>query len=91
MSSTPFRYAPSDVIQAVEVESFLLTYRSYAGRVSTEDGDRYVREMARVAEMVELPVGLAPNTEAELRDYLRSVRGLRSFLRARRTPFSPLL
>src|SRR5215470_3112582 len=42
-------------IHAVEVESFLLTYRTYAGRVSTDDGDRYVREMARVAEMVELP------------------------------------
>jgi uncharacterized protein (DUF2236 family) len=65
-------------IHAVEVESFLLTYRTYAGRVSAEDGDRYVREMARVAEMVELPTGLAPSTEGELREYLGSVRGLRA-------------
>ena len=65
-------------IHAVEVESFLLAYRTYAGRVTSEDGDRYVAEMARVAEMVELPVGRAPRTEGELRDYLRSVRGLQA-------------
>ena len=65
-------------IHAVEVESFLLAYRTYAGRVGSADGDRYVAEMARVAEMVELPRGRAPRTEGELRDYLRSVRGLRA-------------
>jgi uncharacterized protein (DUF2236 family) len=65
-------------IHAVEVESFLLAYRTYAGRVTSADGDRYVAEMARVAEMVELPPGRAPRTEGELRDYLRSVRGLRA-------------
>jgi uncharacterized protein (DUF2236 family) len=65
-------------IHAVEVESFLLAYRTYAGRVTRDDGDRYVAEMARVAEMVELPPGRAPRTEGELRDYLRSVRGLQA-------------
>ncbi len=65
-------------IHAVEVESFLLAYRTYAGRVTNADGDRYVAEMARVAEMVELPSGRAPRTEEELEDYLRSVRGLRA-------------
>jgi uncharacterized protein (DUF2236 family) len=65
-------------IHAVEVESFLLTYRTYAGRVTAADGNRYVAEMARVAEMVELPAGRAPRTEGELRDYLRSVRGLQA-------------
>ena len=64
-------------IHAVEVDSFLLAYRTYAGRVTTADADRYVAEMARVAEMVELPPGRAPQSEGELRDYLRSVRGLR--------------
>ena len=34
--------------------------------------------MARVAEMVELPPGRAPRSEGELRDYLRSVRGLQA-------------
>ena len=75
-------YAGSDPdlllwIHAVEVDSFLLAYRTYAGRVTAADADRYVAEMARVAEMVELPPGRAPRTEGELRDYLRSVRGLR--------------
>jgi uncharacterized protein (DUF2236 family) len=65
-------------IHAVEVESFLLAYRTYAGRVSAADGDRYVAEMVRVAEMVELPPGRAPRTEGELHDYLTSVRGLRA-------------
>jgi uncharacterized protein (DUF2236 family) len=65
-------------IHAVEVESFLLAYRTYAGRVTREDGDRYVAEMARVPEMVELPPGRAPRSEGELRDYLRSVRGLQA-------------
>jgi uncharacterized protein (DUF2236 family) len=46
--------------------------------VSEADADRYVAEMARVAEMVELPVGRAPQTEGELHEYLRSVRGLRA-------------
>ncbi len=65
-------------IHAVEVESFLLAYRTYAGRITREEGDRYVREMARVPEMVELPPGRAPRTEGELREYLQSVRGLQA-------------
>ncbi|MFI5046886.1 MAG: oxygenase MpaB family protein [Acidimicrobiia bacterium] len=63
-------------IHAVEVDSFLLAYRTFAGPLSRADGDRYVAEMARVAEMVELPAAMAPRSEADLQDYLRSVRGL---------------
>jgi uncharacterized protein (DUF2236 family) len=63
-------------IHAVEVESFLLAYRTYAAHLSRADGDRYVAEMARVAEMVELPSNMVPRSEGDLRDYLRSVRGL---------------
>ncbi|MET0421210.1 MAG: oxygenase MpaB family protein [Acidimicrobiia bacterium] len=70
-------------IHAVEVESFLLAYRSFAGPLSRDDGDRYVREMARVAEMVELPSAMAPRSEGDIRDYLRSVRGLRATPAAR--------
>jgi uncharacterized protein (DUF2236 family) len=65
-------------IHAVEVESFLLAYRTYAGRVGEDDANRYVAEMARVAEMVELPAGRAPQTEAELHEYLRTVQGLQA-------------
>lgn len=82
-SVTGLPYAANDPdlllwIHAVEMESFLLAYRTYAGRVADADADRYVAEMARVAEMVELPVGRAPQTEGELHEYLRSVRGLRA-------------
>ena len=34
--------------------------------------------MARVSEMVDLPPGRAPTSEADLRNYLRSVQGLQS-------------
>ncbi|MEX1009607.1 MAG: oxygenase MpaB family protein [Acidimicrobiia bacterium] len=61
-------------IHAVELESFVLVYRMYAGRLSEEDADRYVVEMARVAEMVELPAQMAPQSMGEVREYLRSVR-----------------
>jgi uncharacterized protein (DUF2236 family) len=61
-------------IHAVELESFVLVYRTYAGRLSEEDADRYVVEMGRVAEMVELPSQMAPQTMGEVREYLRWVQ-----------------
>src|SRR3979411_650643 len=51
-------------IHAVEVASFLLADPTSAGRVTDADADRYVAEMARVAEMVELPAGRAPVSQA---------------------------
>src|SRR3954449_2820177 len=49
-------------IHAVEVESFVVAYRAYAGCLSRADADRYVAEMARVAELVELPPAMAPRS-----------------------------
>ena len=63
-------------IHAVEVHSFVAAYRAYAGRLDDDDADRYVAEMVRVAELVELPVGMAPRSMGELREYLQSVEGL---------------
>jgi uncharacterized protein (DUF2236 family) len=63
-------------IHAVEVESFVVAYRAYAGCLSRADADRYVAEMARVAELVELPPAMAPRSMREVHDYLRSVEGL---------------
>lgn len=63
-------------IHAVEVESFVVAYRAYAGCLSRADADRYVAEMARVAEMVELPPAMAPRSMGQLNDYLHSVTGL---------------
>ena len=65
-------------IHAVEVDSFVSVYRAFAGRLSDEDADRYVAEMVQVAELVELPPGMAPRTMAELREYLDSVEGLQA-------------
>jgi len=79
-------------IHAVEVHSFVAAYRAYAGRLDDDDADRYVAEMVRVAEMVELPVGTAPRSMGELREYLRSVEGLQITPAARegmRTIFFP--
>lgn len=79
VTGRPYRADDPDLllwIHAVEVDSFLLAYRTYAGPLSHADGDRYVAEMARVAELVELPTAMAPRTEGDVRDYLRSVRGL---------------
>ena len=58
-------------VHAAEVHSILTAYRRYAARLSDADADRYVAEMAAVAELVGLPPAMAPRTVAELRDYLR--------------------
>jgi uncharacterized protein (DUF2236 family) len=65
-------------IHAVEVHSVVFAYRRYAGRLSDADADRYVDEMARVAELVGLPPAMAPRSIGELRDYLRGVEGLQA-------------
>ena len=63
-------------IHAVEVHSAVFSYRSYAGRLSDADADRYVDEMVCVAELLGLPATMAPRTLGELRDYLHGVVGL---------------
>lgn len=70
-------------IHAVEVHSAVFAYRSYAGRLSDEDADRYVDEMVRVAEMLGMPGDIAPRTLGELREYLRGVDGLQATRGAR--------
>jgi uncharacterized protein (DUF2236 family) len=63
-------------IHAVEVHSAVFAYRSYAGRLTDEDADRYVDEMVRVAELLGMPADIAPRTLGELREYFRGVEGL---------------
>jgi uncharacterized protein (DUF2236 family) len=70
-------------VHAVEVHSILIAYRRFAHRVSDADADRYVTEMARVAELLGLPPAMAPRTLGDLRDYLRGVDGLRMTAAAR--------
>lgn len=82
-------------IHAVEVHSIVIAYRRYAGVLSDHDADRYVVEMRRVAELVGLPSGMAPQSMEELRAYFR---GMNSTLQATpaakeamRTIFNPPL
>jgi uncharacterized protein (DUF2236 family) len=63
-------------VHAVEVHSAVIAYRSYAHRVSDDDADRYVAEMAVVAELLGLPPAMAPRNMGELREYLHRVDGL---------------
>jgi uncharacterized protein (DUF2236 family) len=79
-SGSPYAASDPDLllwIHAVEVHSFVVAYRAFAGRLSDDDADRYVREMGRVAELVELPPAMTPRSMGELRDYLLGVEGLR--------------
>lgn len=64
-------------IHAAEVESFVVAYRAYAGRLSGADADRYTREMGEVAIRIGLPRAMTPQSYGELREYLASVEGLR--------------
>lgn len=59
-------------VHVCEAESFLSTFRRAGGTLGAAEADRYYDEMQRVAALV----GCAdvPHTEAEVRDYLRTVR-----------------
>lgn len=61
-------------VHCTEVESFLTTYRRSGGRLRRGEGDRYVAEMVASAELVGIPTGMVPSSEADLADYYRSVR-----------------
>jgi uncharacterized protein (DUF2236 family) len=63
-------------VHAVEVDSFLTAYQSFAGAISDSDADRYVREMVRAAELVGLHSEDVPADVAELKGYLDTVTGL---------------
>jgi uncharacterized protein (DUF2236 family) len=57
-------------VHAAEVDSFLAGYRTYGGRLSDADADRYVAEMAVVAELLGARPGELPRTVAALKSYL---------------------
>ena len=63
-------------VHAVEVDSFLVAYRSYAGPVTDIEADRYVSEMVRAAELVGLHTEDVPQSVAALSSYLEGVSGL---------------
>jgi uncharacterized protein (DUF2236 family) len=76
-SGLPYRVDDPDLLRWVhvtEVESFLSTYRRCGGALRPGDGDRYVDEMQVSAELVGIPTGTVPTTEAEIEDYYAEVR-----------------
>ena len=76
-SGLPYRVNDPELllwVHCTEVESFLDTYRRSGGRLAPGDGDRYVAEMRKSAELVGLRASDVPATEAELREYYRQVR-----------------
>lgn len=62
-------------IHAVEVDSYLEAYRAYGTGLSHTDADRYVAERVCSVELLGFPVGRAPGSVAELKDYFASVEG----------------
>jgi uncharacterized protein (DUF2236 family) len=63
-------------VHCAEVDSFLVAYRAYGGKLSDEDADRYAGEMVKAAELVGLSRGAVPDTAKDLRDYLDRARML---------------
>ena len=76
-SGLPYRVDDPDLllwVHCTEVESFLDTYRRSGGHLEPGDGDRYVAEMRKSAELVGLNAADVPATEAEIAEYYRMVR-----------------
>ncbi|MFZ0215030.1 MAG: oxygenase MpaB family protein [Candidatus Dormiibacterota bacterium] len=61
-------------IHAVLVESFVVAYERYVGRLTPAERDQYVAEMVRQAELVGLAAAGVPDSWQRLEDFLRSVR-----------------
>jgi uncharacterized protein (DUF2236 family) len=59
-------------VHSALVDSTLACTRLY-GSVSTDDGDRYVREQVAAAELIGVPASLAPRTAAELEAYFEAI------------------
>ena len=61
-------------VHAIEVDSTLRTAIMLGSDVTDDDADRYVAEMTAAAELIGMPMGLAPSSVAELDAYLAEVR-----------------
>ena len=59
-------------VHCAEVDAFIATYRAYGPRISDAESDRYVAEMARLAELFDIPADVIPRTLGDLTDYMES-------------------
>ena len=59
-------------VHCAEVDAFLAAYRAYGPRASDSEADRYVAEMARLAELFDIPADAIPRSFADLNDYMEA-------------------
>lgn len=59
-------------VHCAEVDAFIAAYRAYGPRMPDSEADRYVAEMARLAELFDIPTDVIPRSLAELDDYMES-------------------
>lgn len=78
-------------VHCAEVHSFLIAYRTYGGRLSETDQDRYLAEQVRTAELVGIPPSSVPASRAEMREYFASVEPQLCVSHATRATFEFLL
>ena len=57
-------------VHATLIESFLLAYRLFVGRVTPAEADQYCGEASGIAPALGIPPGRLPRTERQLREYL---------------------
>jgi len=59
-------------VHCAEIDAFLAAYRAFGPRISGEEADRYVSEMAQIGELFDIPSETIPRSEKELIDYMDS-------------------
>lgn len=57
-------------VHNAEVDSFLAAYRAFGPSISEDDADRYVAEMARLAELFGVPSDDIPRSVTALNEYI---------------------
>lgn len=73
-AGTPYSACDADLmlwVHATLVHSSIAAYERFVSRLSAGERDRYVREMAVVAELFGTPASVLPRSYAAFRDYFR--------------------
>jgi uncharacterized protein (DUF2236 family) len=60
-------------VHCVEVHSFLAGYRAYGGRLREDEQDRYLAEQVAVAELMDIPTAMIPDSLTAYRAYFAGV------------------
>ena len=62
-------------VHATLLDSFLLTYERYVGPLDDAERDRYCAEGTAIEQLLGIPAGFVPASEAALRTYMRAMLG----------------